>query len=249
MTLWSSASGRVIGRPITTNPPGSGAQSISFSPDSARIAVPGVPGTVGHLGRGHRASGRRAARGRERRTSVTAIFARGGRSLIAADDSGSVTMVDVRTGRRIGRALSVGDVPATSLDLSSGERLLAVASFDGTVHVWDVRDRRALWLPARGRQEPGRRRGLQPRRTNPRELAPALGGRLGPERTAGDRRATRRLAGHRHGRVFQPRRPAARYRAGSMAARSCTTLRPGARLSGSTTARSSPRLRSSPTAS
>ena len=47
MTLWSSASGRVIGRPITTNPPGSGAQSISFSPDSERIAVPGVPGTVG----------------------------------------------------------------------------------------------------------------------------------------------------------------------------------------------------------
>ena len=47
VTLWSSASGRVIGRPITTNPPGSGAQSISFSPDSSRMAVPGVPGTVG----------------------------------------------------------------------------------------------------------------------------------------------------------------------------------------------------------
>ncbi len=48
VTLWAAASGQVIGRPITTNPPGTGgAHSISFSPDSRRIAVPGAPGTVG----------------------------------------------------------------------------------------------------------------------------------------------------------------------------------------------------------
>ena len=48
VTLWAAASGRVIGRPIVTNPPGTGgAQRISFSPDSKRIAVPGAPGTVG----------------------------------------------------------------------------------------------------------------------------------------------------------------------------------------------------------
>ena len=47
VTLWATASGRVIGEPIITEPPGAGAQSIAFSPDSKRIAAPGTPGTVG----------------------------------------------------------------------------------------------------------------------------------------------------------------------------------------------------------
>ena len=48
VTLWDAASGRVIGAPIETHPPQlGGAHSISFSPDSKRIAVPGAPGTVG----------------------------------------------------------------------------------------------------------------------------------------------------------------------------------------------------------
>src|SRR6185295_8892933 len=48
VTRWDVAPGRVAGRPIIVKPPGSGgAQSISFSPDSRRIAVPGARGTVG----------------------------------------------------------------------------------------------------------------------------------------------------------------------------------------------------------
>ena len=48
VTLWDAATGRVIGRPITVKPRGpGGAQSISFSPDSKRIAAAAAPGTVG----------------------------------------------------------------------------------------------------------------------------------------------------------------------------------------------------------
>jgi WD40 repeat protein/class 3 adenylate cyclase/energy-coupling factor transporter ATP-binding protein EcfA2 len=138
VTLWAAASGQLIGRPITTNPPGSGAQSISFSPDSKRIAVPGAPGTVGiwEVATGRRV-GRPFAIGS---TDVEeAIFAEAGRILIASDDSGSVSMIDIATGRRIRPPLSVGSKPAASLDLSPDGRLLAAASFEGSVFVWDVK--------------------------------------------------------------------------------------------------------------
>ena len=68
-----------------------------------------------------------------------AIFADGGRTLIASDDSGSVSMVDVGTGRPLRPPLSVGDEPAGSLALSPDGRLLAAGSFDGSVFVWDTK--------------------------------------------------------------------------------------------------------------
>ena len=68
-----------------------------------------------------------------------AIFAEGGQTLIASDDSGSVSMVDVATGRPIRAPLSVGGVPADSLDLSPDGHLLAAASFDGSVFVWNAK--------------------------------------------------------------------------------------------------------------
>jgi WD40 repeat protein/class 3 adenylate cyclase len=138
VTLWAIASGQVIGRPIITNPPGSGAQSISFSPDSKRIAVPGAPGTVGiwEVATGHRV-GEPLAIGRA--DVEEAIFATGGRGLIVSDDSGSVSIVDVGTGRPIRSPLSVGSEAAASLDLSADGRLLAAASFGGSVFVWDVK--------------------------------------------------------------------------------------------------------------
>jgi WD40 repeat protein/class 3 adenylate cyclase/energy-coupling factor transporter ATP-binding protein EcfA2 len=138
VTLWATASGQVIGRPITTNPPGSGAQSISFSPDSKRIAVPGAPGTVGIW---QVATGRRVGEPLAIGSAdvEAAIFADGGRRLIASDDSGSVSMIDIETGRVLGKPLSVGDKPAASLDLSPDGRLVAVASYEGSVFVWDVK--------------------------------------------------------------------------------------------------------------
>jgi WD40 repeat protein/class 3 adenylate cyclase/energy-coupling factor transporter ATP-binding protein EcfA2 len=138
VTLWATTSGQVIGRPITTNPPGSGAQSISFSPDSKRIAVPAAPGTVGiwEVATGHRVGEplEIGSAGVE-----AAIFAAGGRTLIASDDSGSVSIIDIRTGRPVRPSLSVGNKPAASLDLSPDGRLLAAASFVGSVFVWDVK--------------------------------------------------------------------------------------------------------------
>ena len=98
VTLWSAAGGRLMGRPITTNPPGSGAQSISFSPDSKRVAVPGAPGTVGIW---DVASGRRVGTPVAIGSADVAdtIFAEGGRTLIASDEEGSVSFVDLRTRR------------------------------------------------------------------------------------------------------------------------------------------------------
>src|SRR5829696_2261932 len=136
VTLWDAVSGRVIAAPIETNPPGGGAQSISFSPDSKRIAVPGAAGTVGIW---EVATGRRAGKPLSigRAEVEEAIFADGGRTLIASDDSGSVSMVDIATGRPIRRPLSVGDEPAAMLDLSPDGRLLAAASYQGSVFLWD----------------------------------------------------------------------------------------------------------------
>jgi WD40 repeat protein/class 3 adenylate cyclase/energy-coupling factor transporter ATP-binding protein EcfA2 len=146
VTLWAAASGRVIGRPIITNPPGSGAQSIAFSPDSKRIAVPGAPGTVGIW---VVATGRRVGKPLAIGSANVeeAIFAPGGRTLIASDDDGSVSMVDIATGRPVRPALSVGDQIAGSLDLSPDGRLLAAASYEGSVFVWDVKTGVAFGSP------------------------------------------------------------------------------------------------------
>ena len=137
VTLWNAATGRVIGRPIIAKPPGGGAQSIAFSPDSKRIAVPGAPGTVGiwDIATGRRV-GKPLAIGSDE--VEDAVFAEGGRVLIASDDSGSVSMVETGTGRRLGAPMSVGDTPAGSLALSPDGRLLAAGTFAGPVFVWDV---------------------------------------------------------------------------------------------------------------
>jgi WD40 repeat protein len=139
VTLWAASSRRVIGQPITTNPPGSGgAQSISFSPDSKRIAVPGAPGTVGiwKVATGRRV-GAPLAIGSE--SVAGAIFAAGDRTLIADDGAGSVSVIDIATGRPIGPPLSVGDSPVEALGLSPDGRLLATGSSAGSVLVWDVK--------------------------------------------------------------------------------------------------------------
>jgi WD40 repeat protein/energy-coupling factor transporter ATP-binding protein EcfA2 len=138
VTLWDVPSGRVIAGPFTTNPPGGGAQSIAFSPDSRRIAVPGAPGTVGIW---EVATGRRVGKPLAIGSADVeeAIFADGGRALIASDDSGDVSVVDAHTGRALRRPWSVGDTPAGALSLSPDGRLLAAASYAGPVYVWDVR--------------------------------------------------------------------------------------------------------------
>jgi WD40 repeat protein/tRNA A-37 threonylcarbamoyl transferase component Bud32 len=154
VTLWDAASGRMLGRPITTNPPGTGgAHSISFSPDSKRIAVPGAGGAVGIW---DVATGRRVGRPLVVGDSdvEAAIFADDGRTLIASDDSGAVSTLDVESGRVIGSPLSVGNQVADSLDLSPDGRLLAAASFDGSVFVWDRQTGTVLGTPLRADASP-----------------------------------------------------------------------------------------------
>ena len=187
VTLWATATGRVIGRPITVKPPGSGgAQRISFSPDSKRIAVPGAPGTVGiwEVATGRRV-GKPLAIGSD--DVEAAIFAEGGRTVIASDDSGSVSMVDVATGRPSASRSRSATYAADSLDLSPDGRLLAAATLGGSVFVWNAKTGAPVRISAHGRHEPGQRGRVQPRRPDPGERAPALGGRLGHERGTGDR--------------------------------------------------------------
>jgi WD40 repeat protein/class 3 adenylate cyclase/energy-coupling factor transporter ATP-binding protein EcfA2 len=154
VTLWDAGTGRVLGRPITTNPPGTGgAHSISFSPDSKRIAVPGDTGTVGIWGV---PTGRRVGRPLVTGDAAiqAAIFADDGRTLIASDDSGAVSTLDVGTGRLIGSPLSVGDQVADALDLSPDGRLLAASSFDGSVFVWDRQTGTVLGTPLQADTSP-----------------------------------------------------------------------------------------------
>jgi WD40 repeat protein len=48
-------------------------------------------------------------------------------------------MLDIASGRPIGRPLSVGDMPAGTLDLSPDGRLVAAATVEGPIYVWDVK--------------------------------------------------------------------------------------------------------------
>jgi WD40 repeat protein len=154
VTLWDAASGRVIARPITVKPADTGgAQSISFSPDSKRIAVPGAPGTVGiwEVATGRRV-GKPLAIGSDE--VEEAIFSGDGRTLIASDDSGSVSFVDIETGRPIRRPLSVGDQIAGELDLSHDGRLLAATAYDGSVFVWDAQTGKPYGPPLKADTSP-----------------------------------------------------------------------------------------------
>jgi WD40 repeat protein len=139
VTLWDTRSGRVIGRPIIVKPRGTGgAQAISFSPDSKRIAVPGARGKVGIW---DVATGRRIGKPLSIGSADVeeAIFAAGGLTLIASDDSGSVSMIDLATRRPTRPPLSVGSQIAGALDLSPDGRLLVAASDEGSVYVWDTK--------------------------------------------------------------------------------------------------------------
>jgi WD40 repeat protein len=138
MTLWRTATGRVLGRPIATHPPGSGQHSVAFTPDSRRIAAPGAPGTVGIW---EVQTGRRSGRPLSiADTNVEAvIFAEGGKTLIASDDGGNISIVDASTGEPRRPPLSAGGEAVASLDVTRDGRLLAAGSFDGTAHVWDLR--------------------------------------------------------------------------------------------------------------
>jgi WD40 repeat protein/tRNA A-37 threonylcarbamoyl transferase component Bud32 len=153
VTVWAAASGRVIAGPFITNPPGGGAQSIGFSPDSKRIAVPGAPGTVGiwEVATGRRVGKPLAIGGDD---VEEAIFADGGRALVVSDDSGAVSVVDAATGRTLRRPWSVGSEPAAALSLSPDGRLLAVGSFAGPVFVWDVRSGQPYGAPLRAGTSP-----------------------------------------------------------------------------------------------
>ena len=116
-----------------------GAHSISFSPDSKQIAVPGAPGTVGiwDVATGHRV-GEPVTIGSA--DVWDAIFAEGGRTLIASDEDGAVSVRrpprrDARSVRHSRSAMRL----RTRWTLSPDGSLLAVATFGGSVFVWNAK--------------------------------------------------------------------------------------------------------------
>ena len=139
VTLWST-SDRPGHRPADHHEPAGVAARIRSTSARTRSGSPSParrePSAYGRSPRGGVSESRSAIGSGD---VETAIFADGGRRLIASDDSGSVSMVDVATGRRLGRPLSVGDEPAGSLALSPDGRLLAAGSFAGSVFVWDTK--------------------------------------------------------------------------------------------------------------
>ena len=176
MTLWDAASGRVIGRPITAKPPGTGgAQWISFSPDSKRIAVPGAPGTVGIW---EVATGRRVGkplRDRERGRRGGDLRPGWNRTLIASDDSGSVSFVDIANRTSDPPAAIGRQQPAGSLDLSPDGRLLAAGFVRGAgVRVGRRRPARRTARRSRPARVRATMSTFSPDGTDPRELAPPL---------------------------------------------------------------------------
>ena len=202
-----------IGRPIMTNPPRSGARTRSPSArtrsGSPSRALPEPSGS----GRSPRAAGSDEPLAIGSAHVEAAIFADGGRTLIASDDSGSVSMVDVATGRPIGRPLSVGDEPAGSLDLSPDGRLLAAASFDGSVFVWDAKTGAPYGSPLTADTSPVNDVAFSPdgRTLVSSHLRSAVVWNMSGEQAIG--RAAGRADGPDHRRGLQPRRQAARRRA------------------------------------
>ena len=162
VTLWDAETGHVIGAPIETHPQQlGGAQSISFSPDSKRIAVPGAAGTVGIW---DVATGRRVGRPLVIGEAYVeeAILAGDGRTLIASDDSGSVTLVDIGNGTA-DRPTARGRRRARRLAGSEPGRAAAGRSVVRRVGLrMGHEDRRSVRLPTDGRYEPAERRRVQP---------------------------------------------------------------------------------------
>ena len=212
VTLWAAATGRVIGRPITTNPPGLGRAVDLVQPGLEADRRPGRPRDRGDLGGRH---GRRVGKPLAIGSADVgdAIFAEGRpdadrerrrrRGVLGRHRDGTADPPAALGRRRI----------AGALDLSPDGRLLAVGDVRRVGLRLGREDRRAVRLPAHGRHEPGQRRRVQPGRPDAGERAPALGGRLEHGRRAGDRGATGRTDRPDHRHVVQPRRHAARRRA------------------------------------
>ena len=233
VTLWDAATGRVISAPIETNPPQlGGAQALSFSPDSKRIAAPGATGEVGIWAV---ATGRRVGRPLVIGDAavVEAIFTEAAERWSRATSRARSPSSTPRTGRPLRRPLSVGDEPAASLDLSPDGRLLAAATFEGSVFVWDAKTGEPFGAPLTADTSPVNDVAFSP---DGRTLVSShlrFGGRLEHERRPGDRSS--------HWAVRKTCPPTCLSAAtggdspwgGSTAARSCTTRRPDNRLSGS----------------
>jgi WD40 repeat protein len=108
-------------------------QYIAFSPDGSLLAVPGEGGAAEVM----RTSTSERIRSFKGRNLFGIAFTTDGTALIAADQSGSVTVWDLATGaERI--VLSGGDDRLMAMAVSPNSPIVAVAGMSRKIHIWDT---------------------------------------------------------------------------------------------------------------
>ena len=80
-------------------------------------------------------------------------FSADGRTLAVASNDRLVHLWDVRTHKRVGKALAGHTAFAESTTFSPDGRILASTSYDGTIRLWDVRTHRQLGAPLTGHSD------------------------------------------------------------------------------------------------
>ena len=245
VTLWDAASGRVIGAADHDQSSGRRRAVDLLQPGFEADRRAGRSRDCRDLGGRHGPPGRIATGDRERERG-RGDLRHGGRTLIASDDSGSVSMVDIRTGRPI-RPRALGRHRACRLaGPQSGWTASGRGSYEGPVFVWDTKTGTPYGSPLAADTSPGNDVEFSPdgRTLVSSDQRSAVVWNMNGEQAIG------KAAGRR-----RPIRPPTWLSAptaggsppgGSTAARRCTTRRRDGRRSGSTALRSSPRSPSTP---
>jgi WD40 repeat protein len=137
--LWSVATHRQIGEPITALAGRNAVDSIAFSPHGAILAVTGNGGlvTLWNVATHHQV-GRPITATPGGSVTAAVIFSPNGSVLATADSDGTARLWDVATQRQIGPALTAtAKTVVNALEFRTAS-VLATAGDDGTVRLWNL---------------------------------------------------------------------------------------------------------------